>query len=392
MMRIEGHAPAKLNLTLEVLGRRADGYHEVASVMHTLSLCDTLTLELPSPERLNPALGEIHIVEASDTNRAAKVRECTGLESPRTPTLSPLDKGGEGREWGDSTRAEVSGLWLCDWYDSPPLREAIPTDSRNLVWQAVERFCEMLNMPPSVRFPPLREGNHPPSVPPASRGNLKEGVQASWRAVLTKRIPPQAGLGGGSSDAACALRLLNQWAARYERALSDDALHTLASELGADVAFFLNGGCALATGKGERLQPLPTLPPFWWVLAKPYGVGVPTGWAYAQLGRGAVQPERTSQPHRTPPAPAADHSHAPRPRPAAAQRLRRADPASHPRAGGAAHASGTGRRTARHPVRQRRSASRPVRIRRPRQNPRKCANPTELLGSSGAELLIFREK
>jgi 4-diphosphocytidyl-2C-methyl-D-erythritol kinase len=290
MMRIEGHAPAKLNLTLEVLGRRADGYHEVASVMHTLSLCDTLTLELPSPERLNPALGEIHIVEASDTNRAAKVRECTGLESPRTPTLSPLDKGGEGWEWGDSTRAEVSGLWLCDWYDSPPLREAIPTDSRNLVWQAVERFCEMLNMPPSVRFPPLREGNHPPSVPPASRGNLKEGVQASWRAVLTKRIPPQAGLGGGSSDAACALRLLNQWAARYERALSDDALHTLASELGADVAFFLNGGCALATGKGERLQPLPTLPPFWWVLAKPYGVGVPTGWAYAQLGRGAYIP------------------------------------------------------------------------------------------------------
>ena len=246
----------------------------------------------------------------ANTNSAAKVRECTGLESPLAPTLSPLDKGGEGREWGDSTRAEVSGLWLCDWYDSPPLREAIPTDSRNLVWQAVDRFWEMLHLPPSLRFPPLREGNRelglprphgmdsplhegnqPPSVPPASRGNLKEGVRkqtVAWRATLTKRIPSQAGLGGGSSDAACALRLLNQWAARYERALSDDALHTLASELGADVAFFLHGGCALATGKGERLQPLPTLPPFWWVLAKPYGGGVPTGWAYAQLGRGAA--------------------------------------------------------------------------------------------------------
>ena len=239
MMRLEGRAPAKLNLTLEVLGRRADGYHEVASVMHTLSLCDTLTLELPPPERLNPALGEIHIVEASD---------------------------------------------------SPPLREAIPTDSRNLVWQAVEQFCEMLNLPPSLRFPPLREGNHPPSVPPASRGNLTEGVQASWHATLLKRIPSQAGLGGGSSDAALALRLLNQWAARYECALADDALYALASELGADVAFFLKGGCARATGKGEQLQSLPTLPPFWWVLAKPYGVGVPTAWAYAQLNRGAYNP------------------------------------------------------------------------------------------------------
>ncbi|WP_414510913.1 4-(cytidine 5'-diphospho)-2-C-methyl-D-erythritol kinase [Synechococcus sp. RC10A2] len=239
MMRLEGHAPAKLNLTLEVLGRRADGYHEVASIMHTLSLCDTLTLELPPPDRLNPARGAIHIVEASD---------------------------------------------------GAPLRETIPTDSRNLVWQAVGRFGEMLNLPPSMRFPPLREGNQPPSVPPACRGNLTEGVQHSWHATLLKRIPSQAGLGGGSSDAACALCLLNQWAAQYERALPDDALYALACELGTDVAFFLNGGCALATGKGERLQPLPTLPPFWWVLAKPYEVGVPTGWAYAQLGRGAVSP------------------------------------------------------------------------------------------------------
>ena len=259
--RLEGRAPAKLNLTLEVLGRRADGYHEVASIMHTLSLCDTLTLELPPPELLNPAHGEIRVVEASD---------------------------------------------------SPPLRDAIPTDSRNLVWQAVARFWEMLNLPPSLRFPPLREGNRelgslcpqgveltlcegnqPPSVPPAGRGNLKEGVQQqipTWRATLTKRIPSQAGLGGGSSDAACALRLLNQWAARYERALSEDALRAIASELGADVAFFLKGGCARATGRGEQLQSLPTLSTFWWVLAKPYEVGVPTGWAYAQLGRGVCSP------------------------------------------------------------------------------------------------------
>jgi hypothetical protein len=56
-------------------------------------------------------------VEVCDTNCAAKVRECTGLESPLTPTLSPLDKGGEGREWGDSARAGICELWLGDWYN-----------------------------------------------------------------------------------------------------------------------------------------------------------------------------------------------------------------------------------------------------------------------------------
>jgi 4-diphosphocytidyl-2-C-methyl-D-erythritol kinase len=259
MMRLEGRAPAKLNLTLEVPGRRADGYHEVVSVMHTLSLCDTLTLELPPPESFDPTRGEIHIVEASD---------------------------------------------------SPPLREAIPTDSRNLVWQAVERFVALTPSPsPTLwergdarqRFWSAEASAsaacgssastlHIPLSRVGGEGDTGGEGNPSWRATLLKRIPSQAGLGGGSSDAACALRLLNHWAARYERALPDDALHTLASELGADVAFFLNGGCALATGKGERLQPLPTLPPFWWVLAKPYGVGVPTGWAYAQLGRDAVSP------------------------------------------------------------------------------------------------------
>ena len=51
-----------------------------------------------------------------NTNCAAKVRECTWLESPLTPTLSPLDKGGEGREWGDSAHAGICELWLGDWY------------------------------------------------------------------------------------------------------------------------------------------------------------------------------------------------------------------------------------------------------------------------------------
>lgn len=213
MTMVEGHAPAKINLTLEVLGRRADGYHEVASVMHTLRLYDMLTLEMPPPERLDPTCGAIRCVEPTDT---------------------------------------------------PPTHEAIPTDSSNLVWKAVAQFVGALH----------------------GRGASTHASPIAWRVTLIKRIPSQAGLGGGSSDAACALRLLNQWAAQHGCALPDDTLHAIASALGADVAFFLKGGCALAQGKGERLQPLPTLPAFWWVLAKPYGVGVPTGWAYAQLGRG----------------------------------------------------------------------------------------------------------
>ena len=57
----------------------------------------------------------LHFASGNNTNCAVKVRECAGLESPLTPTLSLLDKGGEGREWGDSARAGICELWLGDW-------------------------------------------------------------------------------------------------------------------------------------------------------------------------------------------------------------------------------------------------------------------------------------
>ena len=166
-------APAKINLTLEVLHRRADGYHAIASIMHMLNLHDSLLLT-PQPESLAP-----HIV--------------------------------------------VEGF-------------AVPTDERNLVWRA-----------------------------------LQQVGQLGWQVRLIKRIPPEAGLGGGSSDAAAILRSFQQRRA--------------AAKLGSDVPFFLNGVCARVGGRGERVKPLPPLPPFWWVLAKPHGVGVSTAWAYEQLGR-----------------------------------------------------------------------------------------------------------
>lgn len=83
------------------------------------------------------------------------------------------------------------------------------------------------------------------------------GVAPAWRVRIEKRIPVAAGLGGGSSDAAAALRLAN---ATLAAPLDDERLHDLAARLGADVPFFLVGGSQLATGDGTRLEPvvLPT--------------------------------------------------------------------------------------------------------------------------------------
>jgi len=223
-MRLEANAPAKINLTLEVLGRRADGFHEIASVMHTLSLYDTLTLELPDTPALSAEGGAIELIPRF-------VAPCSS--KPRKESQHAF----------------------------------IPTDSRNLVWKAVAVFV-----------------NACPSLQPYA-----QAVGARWRATLTKSIPTQAGLGGGSSNAATTLKLLAEWAKRLNLPVPN--LHGLAVPLGADVAFFLEGACALAQGRGEILEPLPALPPLWWVLAKPYGVGVPTGWAYAQLGRGVLEPD-----------------------------------------------------------------------------------------------------
>jgi 4-diphosphocytidyl-2-C-methyl-D-erythritol kinase len=81
----------------------------------------------------------------------------------------------------------------------------------------------------------------------------RAGVAPAWRTRIEKRIPVAAGLGGGSSDAAAALRLANQLLARP---LSQETLHEIAAELGAAVPFFLEGGSRLATGDGSELSPL----------------------------------------------------------------------------------------------------------------------------------------
>lgn len=92
------------------------------------------------------------------------------------------------------------------------------------------------------------------------------GIAGGAALTLEKRIPSQAGLGGGSSDAASALLALRKL---YAPALPDGALETMAAALGSDVPFFIRGGTQLATGRGEVLSPLPSLTDGWFVIVKP---------------------------------------------------------------------------------------------------------------------------
>lgn len=95
---------------------------------------------------------------------------------------------------------------------------------------------------------------HDTLVASALRGLAdRAGVEPGWRVTIDKRIPVAAGLGGGSSDAASALRLAN---ALLDRPLSGEELHDLAASVGADVPFFLADGAQLGEGDGSVLTPL----------------------------------------------------------------------------------------------------------------------------------------
>jgi 4-diphosphocytidyl-2-C-methyl-D-erythritol kinase len=107
----------------------------------------------------------------------------------------------------------------------------------------------------------------------------RTGTEPHWRVRIEKRLPVAAGLGGGSSDAATALRLAN---AQLPDPLGAGELHELAATLGADVPFFLHDGPQLASGDGTTLEPVELPQDFWVVLVLPNGVGKEsTGAVYA---------------------------------------------------------------------------------------------------------------
>ncbi len=184
MKCLEILAPGKINLTLDVLAKRTDGYHEVEMVMQSVSLADRLSF----------------------------------------------------------SQREEGIIVTCD-------HPSVPTDETNLVYQAVSMMQRAYG--------------------------IRKGIEIH----IEKKIPVGAGLAGGSTDAAAALKGLNTL---WELNLEKQDLLKMAVRLGADVSFCLDGGTMLATGIGEKLMPLPTLPQLWLVLAKP-NFSVSTAWAYQQL-------------------------------------------------------------------------------------------------------------
>jgi 4-diphosphocytidyl-2-C-methyl-D-erythritol kinase len=125
----------------------------------------------------------------------------------------------------------------------------IPADEENLVCRAAQAFFSL--------------------------AGINQGLSIS----LTKRIPVAAGLGGGSSDAACMLKALNEmWALP----LSPQDLEELALRLGADVPFFLLSRPCRAKGIGEILEPIKKWPEFWYVIVSPR-FHVSTSWVYRNL-------------------------------------------------------------------------------------------------------------
>jgi 4-diphosphocytidyl-2-C-methyl-D-erythritol kinase len=145
------------------------------------------------------------------------------------------------------TRASAGVQLTCN-------NPSLPTDSTNLVHRAASRFLETA------------------------------GIHDGVRVHLEKRIPLAAGLGGGSGNAATTLLGLNEL---FGNPLLPQQLNTMAASLGSDVPFFLQSQPALATGRGETIQPLksfPVLRSAAFFLVHP-GFGIATAWAYQQLAR-----------------------------------------------------------------------------------------------------------
>jgi len=144
-------------------------------------------------------------------------------------------------------------------------------------------LCDSLEIQPSQQFefhcddPNLTSDEN--LVVRAARLFFSEtNREPNIRLTLRKEIPHGAGLGGGSSDAAAALRGLNRF---FDAGLSNEKLKTLAAQLGSDVPFFMNETAATCSGRGEIVTPTALSTPLSLLLLKPE-FGVPSSWAYSR--------------------------------------------------------------------------------------------------------------
>ena len=183
MDRVEERAYGKINLSLDVIGRRENGYHDVSMVMQTVDLYDVISLNKLKGD------GEIRLTANVNT---------------------------------------------------------LPLDETNIVYKAVKLVKE------------------------------EYGLNTGVSVHIEKHLPIAAGMGGGSSDGAAALRGMNRL---FELGLSNEKLEELGVRLGADVPFLIKGGIALAEGIGEKLTKLPDFPDCVLVIAKP-DLGVSTKEVY----------------------------------------------------------------------------------------------------------------
>ncbi len=197
-MKLSLSAFAKVNLFLEVTGKRPDHYHNICSVMTQIALCDSVHME----------------------------------------TLESSCDSGE--------------RILLHCSDS-----SLPCGEKNLAWRAAEAFMRATGvfLPVSIR--------------------------------IDKKIPAQAGLAGGSSDAAAVLHGMNRMTGSR---LSTEELCLIGKALGADVPFCVRGGTMLCEGIGEKMTPLPSPPPLPVVVAMKHGTGVSTKEAYELLDSHAFAP------------------------------------------------------------------------------------------------------
>ena len=188
-MQVTVHAPAKINLTLDIVGVREDGYHLLESIFQAVSVYDTITVKT---------------------------------------------------KWGKRITLAADG---CDC-----------PEEKNTAYKAAEAFFRYTG--------------------------LKKGIKIT----IKKHIPQQAGMGGGSADAAGVLWALNLL---FGTRLTIAQLCDIGLSVGADVPFCVLGGTAFVTGIGEGLHPLPPLPDCYIVVAQP-AEGISTKEAYAAVDNAVI--------------------------------------------------------------------------------------------------------